>query len=67
MMDDSDKIRDLERRVSILEDVIAKLTICDDGKLGCRDGEDIFGNTVTTSLGKYIQKQGGFGRRDFYL
>ena len=67
MMDDSDKIRDLERRVSILEDVVAKLTIYDDGKLGCREGQDIFGNTVITPLGTYIQNRGGFGRRDFYL
>jgi hypothetical protein len=60
-MTDAEHIKDLERRVAQIEDILTRLEVSGDAQLNCRTGVDEYGNTTRTNLGCYIQSRCKFG------
>ena len=60
-MTDKERIKDLERRVDQLEDILARLGVSD-GHLTCYTGVDSYGNSCRTDLSGYIHAYCKFGK-----
>ena len=60
-MTDAEHIKDLERRVAQIEDILMRLEVSGDAQLNCRIGVDEYGNTIRMGLGNYIKSRCKFG------
>ena len=61
-MTDKERIKDLERRVAQLEDILERLSFSGEGHLVCYIGVDRYGNSCRTDLSGYIHSKCKFGK-----
>ena len=63
-MTDKGRIKDLERRVNQLEDILERLGVSGDSHLTCYTGVDRYGNSCRTDLSGYIHSYCKFGKSE---